>query len=118
MARKPAPKTPPSLLAAIPVQNPLARSSPVPGGLRLTAPLQPSRLSRLLRAPAREKTFELDALGTEIWRACDGRTSVEQIITAFARTHRVNLRQSQISVTTYLNTLLARNLIALVRPAN
>jgi hypothetical protein len=107
-----------ALLKAVPVKNELVREKVIAeaGGLRLTAPLRPNRLRKSLSpASGAEKTFELDALGAYVWKQIDGR-SVEQLIEVFAATHRVNVREAEVSVTAFLHTLVRRNLVALVAP--
>jgi hypothetical protein len=108
-----------ALLVAIPVRNELVREKGISGGVRLTAPLRPSRLRRVFvpsNAAVPEKSFELDDLGAWVWHALDGARSVEQLIHAFAGHHRVNLREAEVSVLAFLKTLAQRNLIGLVAP--
>ncbi len=113
--RKNKPADPAVFMAAIPVRNPLVKEQQVnPELLRLTGPLRHGRLSSFLGMAATHKSFELDALGVIVWRACDGHTSVEQIIITFAGQQRINIQESQVAVSAFLNTLLSRNLIALV----
>jgi len=115
--RKKKPADPALFLAAIPVRNPAVRERELSAGaLRLTGPLRRGKLSVYLGIASREKSFDLDALGAQVWRACDGRTNVESLIVGFAQKHRLNIREAEVSVTTFLNTLMRRNLVALVRP--
>lgn len=115
--RKKKPADPALFLAAIPVQNPKIREKEIyTGALRLTGPLRQGKLTRYLGIRTSEKSFDLDPLGTDVWRACNGTTNIETIITDFSRRHRLNIREAEVAVTTFLNTLLSRNLIALVAP--
>ena len=112
--KKPAPPQRDSILAAIPVRNPVVRqTTSAPGKTMLTAPIEATRIKRIFGTRAQQKSFELDALGLDVWNACDGQRTVEQIITRFAREHRINLREAEVSVSTFLRTLIARNLLAL-----
>lgn len=111
--KKSAPPQRESILAAIPLRNPVVRQTTSHGKTMLVAPIQATRLKRFFGTRAQEKSFELDALGLDVWTACDGRTTVEQIITHFARQHRINLREAEVSVSTFLRTLISRNLMAL-----
>lgn len=58
------------------------------------------------------KTLVLDRLGTEVWKACDGATSVEAIVVAFARRHRLTFHESRVSVTGCLKVLIQRGALA------
>jgi len=104
-----------SILTAVPLRNPLVQSNDRSGGvLRLTAPLDPTLLGRLFGTGRTSKSFDLDDLGATVWNLCDGRRTVEKIITEFASQRRINLREAQVAVATFLRTLLRRNLITLV----
>ena len=112
--KKPAPPQRDSILAAIPMRNPVVRqTTSAPGKTMLSAPIEATRIKRIFGTRAKQKSFELDALGLDVWTACDGHRTVEQIITHFARAHRINLREAEVSVSTFLRTLIARNLVAL-----
>ena len=110
----------PSLLAAIPVRNHLVRAIALDNGLRLTAPLKPNALRKIFaprNSPAMpEKSFDLDDLGAWLWNHLDGKNSVEALIHQFAADHRVNLRESEVSIVAFLKTLTQRDLVALVAP--
>lgn len=101
-------------LAAIPVRNPLVKERTQDSGLRLTGPLRHGKFSRFLGIASTEKSFDLDELGAEVWQACDGQANIESIIVAFSDKHRVNIREAEVAVKTFLNTLIQRNLIVLV----
>jgi hypothetical protein len=60
-----------------------------------------------------DKKLQLDTLGTEVWDLMDGHTSVHRIIKQFASTHRLPLREAEISVTRFLRDLGKRGLIGL-----
>lgn len=102
-------------LRACPLQTPVLRAEEAANGeLRLTAQCCRPRWQVLLGAKALcEHTFELDALGREVYAACDGRTPVSEIIRGFAARHRVSAAEAEISVTQYLRTLMLRGLLAM-----
>jgi len=109
------------LLAAVVLRNELVREVEIAGGLRLTAPLRESAMRRAfagknVASAPREKSFELDDLGTWVWRQLDGRQTVEGLIGAFAGHFRVNLREAEVAVLAFLKTLTQRNLVGLVAP--
>lgn len=107
------------LLAAVAVRNPLVRETSRAGSdvgsfvLRLSAPLRPNRLREILGRQPTEKSFDLDELGAFVWKAIDGRRSVELLIRHFADSNRVTLREADVAVIAFLKTLTERNLVAL-----
>jgi hypothetical protein len=63
-----------------------------------------------------EKGIELDALGQQVWQACDGERCIEEIVEEFAAEHRVRFHEARLSVMQFLRALMQRNLVALVVP--
>ncbi len=61
----------------------------------------------------RRKGIELDNLGREVWDACDGNRSVENIVSDFANRHNLQFHEARIAVSKFLQSLMERNLIAL-----
>ncbi len=67
---------------------------------------------RRLGAPGQcRRTFVLDALGREVYEACDGHATVAQIIDRFRRRHRVSAAEAEHSVTAFFQTLMRKGLI-------
>jgi dephospho-CoA kinase len=64
----------------------------------------------------KEKGVELDALGEEVFRECDGERRLEQIIERFAERHRVRFHEARQSVVQFLSLLFERKLITLSVP--
>jgi hypothetical protein len=60
-----------------------------------------------------DRKLQLDALGTAVWRMIDGQRTVREIIDAFQTTHRVNRREAELSVSTFLKELGKRGLLAM-----
>jgi hypothetical protein len=92
----------------------LSSSEESNGELRLVLEFERARWIKLL--DGREKvrrTFILDALGREVYEACDGRQTVKEMIAHFAKRHKVSLAEAEYSVTTYLKTLVGKGLIAM-----
>ncbi len=103
------------MLSAIPVRNPEVKRSQMPSGrILLTGPVAATRLKRWFGTRNTEKKFEIDDLGDAVWQACDGRRTLEDIICLFAARYRVNTREAEVSVKTFLNMLTRRNLLALL----
>jgi hypothetical protein len=59
----------------------------------------------------------LDALGAEVWEACDGRTPMETIIERFAARHALSFHEARTSVVAFLQQLTTRRVIVIVGPA-
>jgi len=105
------------LLAAVPIRHPAAHEQTKDNGaLLLAVPLPRARIARWLtlgnRRPVIRK-FELDERGAAVWRMIDGRTTVRSLIESFAEAHRLNLREAEVAMLSYLRTLSSRSIIAI-----
>lgn len=84
------------------------------GAARITVLLQRPGWTRLLGGGGQyERTFGLDAFGCEVYDACDGHKRVEAIVRQFAAGHKISLAEAEVSVTTFLRTLMAKGLVAM-----
>lgn len=105
------------VLGGRPIRSPDAQETEAaPGRWELTIPLRVARTggwaSKLLRVPeGATKTFELDELGKFVWDACDGRTTVTQIIRRLAKHYQLNEREAEVATLAFLNTLARRGLV-------
>ncbi len=85
-------------------------------GVQITVPRRDDKvgqiLSRLFQIPA-TKTIELDEFGAAVWEKCDGRHSVEQLVTFTASAYKLNRRQAEVSVVSFMRMLAQRRLIGL-----
>jgi hypothetical protein len=59
------------------------------------------------------KKLQLDAMGTSVWDLVDGKRSVRMIIQIFAKAHRLENREAEVSVTTFLRQLGQRGVLGL-----
>ena len=107
-----------ALLACKPQRNVAVRVEKRSGVLLLWIPLEPRWW---MQAPfswffpfKKERGFALDALGAQMWEACCGDDTLEEIIQRFADTHYLRFHEARLSVTQYLRTLVERKLVALV----
>jgi hypothetical protein len=110
----------PQQLAARPLRRDDAKLTTNPdGGGKVTVPLRANR-AWIFRMPVgASKTFELDALGLFVWEACNGKTSVQQIIRGLGKRYNLSLRESEVSTITFLNMLAKKGLIGMdVRQTN
>jgi hypothetical protein len=105
-----------SVMTARPEQMPFVhRADQDDGGLKITVKLKANRFARFLGGGGEvERTFHLDTLGREVYEACNGETSVQEVVRAFAKRHKLSIGEAEVSVTTYLKTLVARALIGMV----
>ncbi len=60
-----------------------------------------------------QRTFGLDKYGVEVYRACDGGTSVKKIVDVFAENHKMSIAEAEISVCQFIKTLLIKGLIVM-----
>jgi len=81
--------------------------------LRVRVRLRHRRWIKWLGGPSDyERSFVLDRFGREVYESCDGRTKVEDIVEKFSAKHKVSTAEAEISVTTFLKTLISKGLIA------
>lgn len=103
-------------LAAKPVQLAKCTVAETPdGGAKLKVPVRPSRIAgRIFRVPeGMTKTFELEAIGYSVWKQCDGKTSVQQIIRRLSKQYNISLREMEVSTVAFLQTLVRKGLIGM-----
>ncbi len=73
----------------------------------------PARL--VFRIPER-KTHALDSIGSTVWRWCDGRRTVEEVVDLFAEQYELTFHESRVLAADYLGQLTRRGIIVLVVP--
>ena len=66
-----------------------------------------------LQEQKQTKKLQLDVMGTSVWDLVDGERSVRMIIKIFAKTHRLENREAEISVTSFLRQLGQRGLLGM-----
>lgn len=118
MARKKRAIDPALLLDGVPVPNGAVRTEIQERGLLLWVPIE----KRWWMGPPlgyflpfrNEKGIALDALGREIFCACDGIRTTEEIIEGFAKHHRLKFHDARLSVLSFLKSLVERKLVVLV----
>jgi hypothetical protein len=116
------PKTRQQALECIPVKNPEAvESRNGNGDVLLTYPVHIRPLFSFVRRllPERpvekglSKKLQLDGLGTVVWELIDGKKSVKTIIRAFARSRKLEKRESEVAITQFIKDLGKRGLVGL-----
>jgi len=85
-------------------------------GANLTVPRREDKfgqiVSRIFQVPS-TKTIELDEFGAAVWEKCDGRHSVEQLVVFTSNAYKLNRRQAEVSVVSFMRILAQRRLIGL-----
>ena len=59
-------------------------------------------------------TVELDELGTQLWRCCDGARDVEAICDFFSAEYGLSFHEAKTAVTDYLGKLIQRGVLAII----
>jgi len=57
------------------------------------------------------KSFELDEMGVLVWESIDGKATLLDVITKFARHYRISVREAEVATTKFVQMLAARRLI-------
>ena len=65
------------------------------------------------RDAVQTKKLQLDAMGTAVWDLVDGHRTVRRIIQIFAKTHRLDKKEAEVSVTSFIRQLGQRGLVGL-----
>lgn len=103
------------LLDAVPSHNQAVRVETRRGSTLLFVPIRRPAWYRAFAffLPLRsERGFALDQLGEEVWRACDGSRTLEEIVQEFAERHRLRFHEARLSVLEFLRVLAERKLVA------
>ena len=65
------------------------------------------------QAQIQMKKLQLDELGTSVWDMINGKSSVRQLVEGFAKTHQLEAREAEVSVSQFVRELGRRGLIGL-----
>ena len=108
------------MLASKPMRHPrVTEQRTESGALELILSIPKSRLARWLSRRSGEmvqRRFEIDALGEDAWKMMDGKTPVRTMIEQFAESHQLNLREAEVAMLAYLQSLASRGVMLLVVP--
>jgi hypothetical protein len=87
------------------------------GELVLTISYNPSLglkiLARLFFVPT-TRILTLDRIGSEIWGMCDGERRIEDIVSEIARRYKLNRREAEVAIITYIKKLGDKGALDLV----
>jgi hypothetical protein len=115
-------KEPPSrerLLRGVPVLNQMVEWQEHEGKVRLTIPRTgnwKTRILSLLFHIPKEHIVELDSVGEQVIRLCDGRRTVKEISRRLARSRHLNQREAEAALLQYLEGLVRRSIIGIAIP--
>ncbi|MGC8614341.1 MAG: PqqD family protein [Thermoprotei archaeon] len=108
-------------ISSYPVQNPSVTSTKSDSGeYTIEIPLKkpPKWMTFFVTFPEK-KTVRLDALGSFVWQLCDGRHTVQDIVTELADHYKLNKAEAAASVDKFLLELGKRGLVIfLVKPVH
>ena len=65
------------------------------------------------RESVQTKKLQLDAMGTAVWDLVDGKRSVRRIVEIFAKANRLDNKEAEVSVTSFIRELGQRGLLGL-----
>ncbi len=84
------------------------------GGAIVKVLLRTSRWMRMLPGKdVREQSYGLDPYGLELFEACDGKRSVQALVSRFAKGHKMSRAEAELSVTAFLKALLAKGMVVM-----
>ena len=116
------PKEPPSrdrLLRGVPLRNEAAEWRESEGRTRVSIPRTATWKSRalgLLFHVPKEHVIELDEVGDEVVRMCDGKNTVKEIARRLAKKRKLDDREAEAALLHYLQTLVRRGVIGIAIP--
>ncbi len=104
-------------LASRPVRNRHVQweDDPETGGVRLRVPTrQPGGKEPLVFKGPAERRIELDEIGAEIWRRCDGDHTTEALLAWMRDRWHWSYKEAEMGLTTYLKTLARKGLVLFI----
>ena len=101
-------------LNAVPLKSPVIASEKKNDKLLLTVEFERPRWQQFLGAEKKcTKTFALDNIGSAVYQLCNGENTVATIIKKISQDYKISISDAEISVTTFMKTLIAKGLIAI-----
>ena len=92
------------------------------GDLVISIPILETRSFRLLawfmRRASKDpvptsRKIELDEIGSFVWRSCDGKTTVGQLVNKLSKKYKLPRKEAEYSTTLFIRELAKKHLIAL-----
>ena len=106
-------------LRSIPMKNEAVTVRQRGQAAEVAVPMQQRAWSRFLGhflKLSKQKSVELDELGTEIYEMCDGVNTVEDIIDSHQQRWKLSFFESRAMVLQFMKQMMRRNLIVIVAP--
>ena len=106
-----------AVLRALPLRNSrIDWSADEEGLVTLRIPQRQDRwarfLNRIATAPDHRRVA-LDEIGSDVWRLCDGATTVEAVVRALMKKYKLSRREVELSLSLYLKQLAKRGYLGL-----
>ena len=107
-------------MGSMPIRNPMLKVTTDDDGIvHLSIPRKDTwwvkLLSKMFYVPKRRK-IALDELGSFVWTLCDSETTVRSLIDKFCGKYKLNRKEAEISMVTYLRQLAKKGLIGIQVP--
>lgn len=108
-------------LATVPVRNELLEYEEDEKGLAsIKIPRKDTwwvkAMSKIMYVPS-SKVVSLDEVGSYVWRMCDGKTTVKELIEDFRKEFKLSRKEAEVSMVAFLRTLAQNGIIGLVVPS-
>jgi len=107
-------------LSARPIRNPALKWEELDGGeIRIVLPRRDDRVGKVLSVlfyVPKSRPINLDIVGANVWKRCDGQHTVDDIVDALVEEHRLHRREAEVSLTEFLKMLGKRNMVAFLVP--
>ncbi|MGH7143358.1 MAG: hypothetical protein ACREJ2_04405 [Planctomycetota bacterium] len=105
------------------LRNPSASIETIHDGLRLKLPVQPTKMTSVLRRfsgmgrqALPDKIVDLDRIGAELWEQFDGKADLWKITSAFSQKYRLSIRESERLIWQHLQNMVKRGIVGLAIP--
>jgi hypothetical protein len=115
LRKRPPPFSKEQVLASKPLRNPQLEWEKNDAGeivvtIRRRTDWKAKALGLLFPIPT-QRTIVLDGPGTFVWEMCDGNTDIQAMMRRLAQHYQLNIKEAELSLTTYLRNLGKRGLI-------
>lgn len=101
-------------LNAVPIKIPAIAKEKKHNKLMITLEFERPKWQQILGSDKKcRKTFALDNLGREVYELCNGKNTVLKIIKIISKNYQISIAEAEISVTTFIKTLMSKGLIAI-----
>jgi len=106
-------------LRMVPLRNPLIKWDKYPTGeVFLLVPRDKGRrwnlFSKFVNVP-REKKVVFDKVGSHVWELCDGKRSVNDIVSEMLKAYKLGRKEAEVPLGIHLQKLVKRGYLALVQ---